>query len=147
METQMKTTIAALATLVFLLSATLAHAQSGTLGSASSPVVNAFGRAMGGVNVAVCGHPASGGYPCSNLSTVYTDITFATVLNGGNPTTTDARGNWGFYVLPGQYDVEFYGTGMTSTTITVSAPCVPTSSTSCDRPTCHIDTSAQAAGD
>ncbi len=134
METQMKTTIAALTTLVFLLGATFAHAQSGTLGSASSPVVNAFGRAMGGVNVAVCGHPASGGYPCSNLSTVYTDITFATVLSAGNPTTTDARGNWGFYVLPGQYDVEFYGTGMTSTIITVSAPCVPTSSTSCAGP-------------
>jgi len=109
-------------------------AQSGTLGSASSPVVNAFGRSMGGVNVAVCGHPASGGYPCSNLATVYTDITFATVLSGGNPATTDARGNWGFYVLPGQYDVEFYGTGLTSTTVTVSAPCVPTSSTSCAGP-------------
>src|SRR5260370_11607400 len=89
---------------------------------------------MGGVNVAVCGHPASGGYPCSNLATVYTDITFATVLSGGNPATTDARGNWGFYVLPGQYDVEFYGTGLTSTTVTVSAPCVPTSSTSCAGP-------------
>jgi len=112
----------------------LLFGQSGTLSSASSPVVNAFGRAMGGVNVAVCAHPASGGYPCTNLATVYTDITFATVLNGGNPTTTDPRGNWGFYVLPGQYDVEFYGTGMTSTTVTVSAPCVPTSSTSCAGP-------------
>jgi hypothetical protein len=37
-------------------------------------------------------------------------------------------------VLPGQYDVEFYGTGLTSTTVTVSAPCVPTSSTSCAGP-------------
>ena len=109
-------------------------AQSGTLGSASSPVVNAFGRAMGGVNVAVCGHPASGGYPCSNLATVYSDISFATVLNGGNPSTTDARGNWGFYVLPGQYDVEFYSAGITSTTVTLSAPCVPTASTACAGP-------------
>jgi hypothetical protein len=80
-------------------------AQSGTLGSASSPVVNALGQAMGGASVAVCGHPAAGGYPCSNLATVYADVSFTTVLNGGNPSTTDARGNWGFYVLPGQYDV------------------------------------------
>lgn len=77
---------------------------------------------------------ATGGYPCSNLATVYTDISFTTVLNGGNPSTTDARGNWGFYVLPGQYDVEFYGTGVTSTSVTLSAPCVPTSSTSCAGP-------------
>jgi hypothetical protein len=112
----------------------LVFAQSGTLGSASSPVVNALGQAMGGVNVAVCGHPASGGYPCSNLATVYTDVSFTTVLSGGNPSTTDARGNWGFYVLPGQYDVEFYGAGVTSSTVTASAPCVPTSSTSCAGP-------------
>lgn len=112
----------------------LVFAQSGTLGSASSPVVNALGQAMGGVSVAVCAHPASGGYPCSNLATVYTDIGFTTVLTGGNPSTTDARGNWGFYVLPGQYDIEFYGAGVTSTTVTASAPCVPTSSTSCAGP-------------
>ena len=68
----------------------LVLAQSGTLGSANSPVVNALGQAMGGVNVAVCGHPASGGYPCSNLATVYTEVSFTTVSNGGNPSTTDA---------------------------------------------------------
>ena len=37
-------------------------------------------------------------------------------------------------MLPGQYDVEFYGAGLTSTTVTASAPCVPTSSTSCAGP-------------
>src|SRR5260370_38474422 len=53
-------------------------AQSGMLGSANSPVVNAFGWSMGGGNVAVCGLPAFGGYPCYNLATVYPDINFAT---------------------------------------------------------------------
>lgn len=49
-----RSTIVTFAALVFLFSARAASAQSGTLGSASSPVVNAFGRPMGGVNVSIC---------------------------------------------------------------------------------------------
>jgi hypothetical protein len=50
----MKTTITAVAALIFLFSANATHAQSGALGSASSPVANAFGRPMAGVNVSIC---------------------------------------------------------------------------------------------
>jgi hypothetical protein len=45
-------------TITFLLfcfcSSVLMYAQAGTLGSTSSPVVNAFGRPMAGVDVAIC---------------------------------------------------------------------------------------------
>lgn len=47
-----RSTIAAIAGVILLCSANAAYAQS--LGSASSPVVNAFGRPMGGVNVSIC---------------------------------------------------------------------------------------------
>ena len=49
-----RSTIAAVAGVILLCSANAAYAQSGTLGSASSPVMNTFGRPMGGVNVSVC---------------------------------------------------------------------------------------------
>jgi hypothetical protein len=49
-----RSTIAALVALLFVLSASAAYAQSGTLGSTSSPVVNAFGRPMAGVDVSIC---------------------------------------------------------------------------------------------
>jgi hypothetical protein len=39
---------------VFVFSASAAYAQSGTLGSTSSPVVNAFGRPMAGVDISIC---------------------------------------------------------------------------------------------
>jgi hypothetical protein len=94
----------------------LVYAQSGTIGSGNSPAVNGLGRPLGGINVAVCNHPATGGYPCNNLATIYTDSTFGVVLTGANPTTTDPQGNWGFYVVSGTWDVEFYGPGITSKT-------------------------------
>ena len=49
-----RSTIAALGALLFVMSASAAYAQSGTLGSTSSPVVNAFGRPMAGVDVSIC---------------------------------------------------------------------------------------------
>src|SRR4029077_20396599 len=49
-----RSTIAALVALLFVLSASAAYAQSGTLGSTSSPVVNSFGRPMAGVDVSIC---------------------------------------------------------------------------------------------
>ena len=49
-----RSTSAALAALIFVFTASAGYAQSGTLGSTSSPVVNAFGRPMAGVDVAIC---------------------------------------------------------------------------------------------
>lgn len=119
----LKSVIITLSMLFFSLGA---YAQSGTIGSGNSPAINGQGRPLGGINVAVCGHPATGGYPCNNLATVYTDSTFTTILTGNNPTTTDPQGNWGWFVTPGTWDVEFYGLGITSRTITVTSSCVVT---------------------
>jgi hypothetical protein len=106
-------------TLLVLIFALVSYGQSGTIGSGNSTVINGQGRPLGGINVAVCAHPATGGYPCNNLATIYTDSTFNTILTGANPTTTDPQGNWGFYVVSGTWDVEFYGSGITSKTETL----------------------------
>lgn len=95
-----------------------AYAQNGTIGSGNSPAINGQGRPLGGINVAVCIHPATGGYPCNNPATIYTDSTFS-VTSSANPTTTDPQGNWGFFVTGGYWDVQFYAAGITSKTETV----------------------------
>jgi hypothetical protein len=104
----------------------LLRAQSGTLGSASSPVVNAFGRPMGGVDVAICqplattaaqvmnntavltiaGNPATAGFVAGMQIQVSGFSGGDAYLNGG--TFTDGTGiAGGFTIL-----------SVTSTTIT-----------------------------
>jgi hypothetical protein len=133
-------------TLLLLIPGLELHSQSGTIGSGNSTVINGQGRPLGGINVAVCIHPATGGYPCNNPATVYTDSTFGTPLVGGTPTTTDPQGNWGFWVLGGTWDVQFYGTGITSKTQTLFVAGSGLSTSTIANGTAVLGTSAISSG-
>jgi hypothetical protein len=121
-----RSTIAALVALLFVLSASAAHAQSGTLGSTSSPVVNAFGRPMAGVDVSICqpaattaaqvisntavltmaSNPVTAGFAAGMLVQVSGFTGADTYFNGG--TFTNGTGITGGYTI----------LSVTSTTIT-----------------------------
>jgi hypothetical protein len=111
----------------------IAFAQGGSLGSNSSPVVGQTGQPLAGVSIAICTHPATIGNsttPCSPLANTYTDNTLGTQCNGSNGctnglTTSDGIGNWNFWVTPAVYDVQFYGSAITTTLKTYAAACVP----------------------
>jgi len=81
-----------------------------------------------GVTVAVCTQPANvTTTPCSTLATLYTDTTKSTACSGvllpppstpsqpcSNPFLTDGLGNYHFYVTPGTYTIQIYGSGITT---------------------------------
>lgn len=70
-------------------------------------VNSAQGPALDGVDVYVCGQPAStGSIPPSPLSTLYTDSTGATQL--ANPVQTDGLGNFFFYAPTGIYTLVYF---------------------------------------
>jgi hypothetical protein len=73
-------------------------------------VISNFGgtlHAAGSLTVTVCTSSATG-LPCSPKATIYTDSTAGTAAT--NPFTTDANGNYGFWVTPGIYVVTITGT-------------------------------------
>src|SRR5690348_2931346 len=122
----LRATIALMAAVIALCSARAGYAQS--LGSASSPVVNAFGRPMGGVNVSICQplattaaqvigntavltmatNPATAGFTPGMSIQVAGFSGGDTYFNGG--TFTDGTGVTGGYTI----------LSVTSTTITYS---------------------------
>jgi len=80
-----------------------------------------------GVTIAVCTQPAvTTTTPCSPLATLGTDITGGTACSGlllppgppgsacSNPLLSDGLGNYHFYVAPGTYTLQFYGSGITT---------------------------------
>ena len=92
-------------------------------------VINGAGQPVGGASIAVCNSTATIGTsttPCSPVATIYTDATLATPA--ANPFTADGLGNYGFWAPPGTYQVQLYGTQITTTLKTVVLPCVPGSS-------------------
>lgn len=64
-----------------------------------------------GATVAVCSQPAvTTTAPCTplvNLCSSLTDL----VCNQPNPTTADGLGNYHFYIVPGTYTIQVYGSG------------------------------------
>lgn len=94
-----------------------------------------FVRVVAGAIVTVC-TSAGTGTPCTPLATTYTSVTMVTPTTNTtpglaapcaqapttNPCTTDANGNFGFWVAPGPtYIVTITGAGLTSTSYTVTS--------------------------
>src|ERR1700722_8602506 len=85
-----------------------AHAQ----GSRKDDIVfNSRGVPLAGATVRVCAMPASG-QPCTPLAQVYSDVALTQAF--ANPITTDGLGNYSFYALPGLYEIEISGPGITT---------------------------------
>ena len=55
--------------------------------------------------------PASG-QPCTPLAQIYSDAALTQAL--ANPTTTDGLGNYSFFAVPGTYEIEISGPGITT---------------------------------
>lgn len=111
----------------------LLHAQGAQY---STIALNVLGRPLPGVNIAVCNSTATIGtaaMPCSPLVAIYTDETLSTPT--ANPFTADALGNYTFYAQPGKYQVQIYGTGITTTMKPVILSCAPNSSCAGGGPT------------
>jgi hypothetical protein len=102
----------------------------------STIALNVLGRPLPGVNIAVCNSTATMGTAatsCSPLVTIYTDETLSTPA--ANPFTADALGNYTFYAQPGKYQVQIYGTGITTTMKPVILSCAPNSTCAGGGPT------------
>jgi hypothetical protein len=66
---------------------------------------------------------------CAPLATLYTFYTALTT--SPNPLTADGLGNYGFWAVPGQYEVQLYGPTVTTSFFYVSMACVPNASVTC----------------
>jgi len=74
-------------------------------------VFNTRGVPLAGAGVRVCAMPASG-QPCTPLALIYSDPGLTQAL--ANPTVTDGMGNYSFYAVPGKYEIEISGPGITT---------------------------------
>lgn len=72
------------------------------------------GRPANGATVRVCQAGSTGGTGCTPLASIYTNQ--ALTVAKSNPFTSDARGNYNFYVAPGTYDIVLSGPGITTAT-------------------------------
>src|ERR1700683_3163332 len=90
-------------------------------------VFNAQGRPMAGATVRVCTSSATG-QPCSPLALIYSDPGLTMAL--ANPLSADGLGNYTFYAVPGRYEIEIDGPGITTkqmpNVILPSDPSAPT---------------------
>lgn len=74
-------------------------------------VFNSRGIPLAGATVRVCAMPASG-QPCTPLAQIYSDAALTQAI--ANPTTTDGLGNYSFFAMPGTYEIEISGPGITT---------------------------------
>lgn len=66
-----------------------------------------------GASIAVCTQPAAtSAVPCSPLAPLCASAT-DTACTSPNPITADELGNYNFYIRPGKYTIQFYGSGLT----------------------------------
>lgn len=77
-----------------------ANAQGGAI---SGQVITSFGYPAAAVPVRVCSYTSTGN-PCTPTTTIYSDPLLATPI--GNPTATDAYGNYSVFVPFGYYIVQ-----------------------------------------
>src|SRR5690349_13092341 len=74
-------------------------------------VFNSRGIPLAGATVRVCAMPASG-QPCTPLAQICSDAALTQAI--ANPTTTDGLGNYSFFAMPGTYEIEISGPGITT---------------------------------
>ena len=74
-------------------------------------VFNSRGIPLAGATVRVCAMPASG-QPCTPLAQIYSDAALTQAI--ANPMTTDGLGNYSFFAVPGTYEIEISGPGITT---------------------------------
>lgn len=73
------------------------------------------GIPAGGASVAVCTQPANTGVqPCTPAAPICASLSDL-VCSQPNPVTADGLGNFHFYVRPGTYTLQYFGTGLTTT--------------------------------
>ena len=72
------------------------------------PVLNQAGQPVGGATITVCSPSAATNvFPCTPKTTIYSNLALTVVAP--NPLTADARGNYDFYVTPGNYLITISG--------------------------------------
>jgi len=69
------------------------------------------GRPASGASVKVCS-TGSTGNPCSPAATIYSDLALTSPI-ASSTATSDSHGNFHFYAACGQYDLAFFGSGLT----------------------------------
>lgn len=110
----------AIAVLVFFALTGRAFAQNGVI--VNDQVQGPSGMGIAGATVTVC-TSAGTGTPCTPTTPIYTSSALTTTLS--NPTTTDAHGNFSFWIAPGTYIVTITGTGLQPFTKTITPGCIP----------------------
>lgn len=87
------------------------------------------GRPIAGAYIAICTSAAVVGtssVPCTPLATIVTSATNSTPV--ANPFRADGNGNFGFWAVAGQYTMQIYGRGFTTTFQPITVTCNPDSS-------------------
>lgn len=99
-----------LLSLFFCLCASAAYAQGVRY---DQVVLTDTGRPANSATVRVCS-AGSTGTPCTPTASIFTNQALS--VPASNPFTTDSRGNYGFYAVSGQYDIQISGSGITTAT-------------------------------
>lgn len=83
-------------------------------------------QAVSGALITVC-TSAGTGTPCTpKVANIYSDEALTTPITGtggAGTTNSDAFGNYGFYIAPGNYVVSITGSGISSSTVKLTLPC------------------------
>jgi hypothetical protein len=97
--------------LILVACATFIHAQNARV---DGVVQSRTGAPAPGAFVAVCTQPANTTViPCTPMAPICSSTGDATCLQP-NPIQADGLGNYSFYILPGTYTLQIYGSGLTT---------------------------------